>query len=403
MHSVRRRFLLPALVLLSLLVLGQGAWAQVDPPSNYYDPALGLTGSALKSALKNIIDGHTMIPYTASSTDTWDALKVLDQDPGNSARILLEYSGLSALKSDQNTGDANGWNREHLWPLSYGLEERSGNSRAKTDLFHLRPADVTVNSTRGNLYFDVTTLPGSSHPESPASTYDSNSWEPRDVEKGDIARAAFYMAVRYDGSDSDVPDIELSDTPNEGLFRFGKLSTLLAWNRQFPPTTVERTRNQRIYADYQHNRNPFIDRPDYADMVFLGVTAFQAWKNGRFTSAELANTSISGDLANPDKDTLPNLLEYTLNRNAKLPESTPALSVSRTVIGSAQFVDLVFVRNRHASDVTVSFEGSATMQSWAPVTANVIVSTVLSYTAEERTVRIAAPAGPYFVRMKVVR
>ena len=76
------------------------------------------------------------------------------------------------------------------------------------------------------------------------------------------------MAVRYDGTDADVPDLELSDSPNSAQYRFGKLTTALAWHRQFAVAAPERQRNGRIYSDYQHNRNPFIDHPDYAEMVF---------------------------------------------------------------------------------------------------------------------------------------
>ena len=58
------------------------------------------------------------------------------------------------------------------------------NSRAKSDLFNIRPIDINVNSSRGNKYYDISTPPVSSYPESPDSTYDSNSWEPRIADKG---------------------------------------------------------------------------------------------------------------------------------------------------------------------------------------------------------------------------
>ena len=60
--------------------------------------------------------------------------------------------------------------------------------------------------------------PDTSNPGAPLSSYDSDSWEPRTEEKGLIARSMFYMATRYDGS----------DTPNAATYRFGILSTLLA-------------------------------------------------------------------------------------------------------------------------------------------------------------------------------
>ena len=83
----------------------------------------------------------------------------LDEAPADPASVVLIDSGLTNLKTNNYTGGvgAGKWDREHLWPQSYGLVAISANSRAKTDLFNLRPIDYTVNSTRGNLYYDTTT------------------------------------------------------------------------------------------------------------------------------------------------------------------------------------------------------------------------------------------------------
>src|SRR4051794_33224271 len=247
-----------------LLVAARLGFAQSGAPLHYYDSAIGKTGAPLKAALQAIIRNHTVIPYTSTLTDTWDALKVLDEDPSNASKVVLIYSGLTAFKVDQQTGTSGTWNREHLWPQSYGITALNGNSRAVSDLFNLRPIDIGANSSRGNKYYDISVAPIGTYPGAPGSTYDVDSWEPRTADKGPIARAMFYMAVRYDGSDADVPDLELSDLPNANAARFGKLTTLLAWNRQFAVEAPDRQRNQTIYSVYQHNRNPLIDHADYA-------------------------------------------------------------------------------------------------------------------------------------------
>ena len=82
----------------------------------------------------------------------------------------------------------------------------SASSRAKTDLFNLRPIDTIVNSTRGNKFYDNATAPVTLVSGAPGSSYDGDSWEPRFADKGQIARSAFYIAVRYDGADADVLD-----------------------------------------------------------------------------------------------------------------------------------------------------------------------------------------------------
>jgi endonuclease I len=379
------------------------AFAQSGAPLHYYDAAIGKTGLALKAALQGIIRNHTAIPYTASTTDTWDALKVLDEDPASSSYVLLVYSGFADLKSNQYTGSSGTWDREHLWPQSFGMSALNSNSRAKSDLFNLRPIDATVNSARGNKYYDDSTPPASTHPEAPGSTYDNNSWQPRAEEKGAIARTMFYMAVRYDGSDPDVPDLELSDTPNSAQAAFGKLSTLLAWHRQFAVGTAERYRNERVYSDYQHNRNPFVDHPDYAEMVFLGVSPGEAWKHTHFTAAGIADPSISGDAADPEGDGLGNLLEYLVNGDPWAPQVSAALIASVTSQANSHSVLVTYSRNRNATDVTVSYETSTDLKTWTAAPSQLVSAVVTSSETEQVTVSLPAAASGQLVRLRATR
>jgi len=48
----------------------------------------------------------------------------------------------------------------------------------------------------------------------------------------------------------------------------GLLSTLLKWNEVDPPSREEKLRNERICKIYQHNRNPFVDHPEYANLIW---------------------------------------------------------------------------------------------------------------------------------------
>ncbi len=213
----------------------------------------------------------------------------------------------------------------------------------------------------------------------------------------------FYMAVRYDGSDSDVPDLELSDTPNASLYRFGKLSTLLAWHRQVSVDALEKQRNQRIYSDYQHNRNPFVDHPDYAEMVFYGVSPGQAWSDTNFTDAELLDPNIGGDLADPDRDGLTNLLEYVFNLDPWLPDN---LAIVTTTVTSSGGINNLFVtcpHNRNATDATLSYEISTNLQTWTAASAQLISATAISSEVEQITVRVSSSAPAYFVRIRATR
>jgi endonuclease I len=235
-----------------------------EPPSPpeitdpYYQGANGKIGLELKEALHDIIDDHRRLSYA----EVWLGLRETDEDPENPSNVILLYTGRSQSKL-LNGGGADEWNREHVWAKSHG---GFGTSKgAGTDLHHLRPADTSVNSSRSNLDFDNG---GSPHGEAEGNFSDSDSWEPRDEVKGDIARMLFYMAVRYEG-DSGELDLELNDKVENGSNPLhGKRTVLLEWHKQDPVDENEMRRNEIIYENYQGNRNPFIDHPEWAEMIW---------------------------------------------------------------------------------------------------------------------------------------
>jgi endonuclease I len=242
------------LLLISSLIFSFG-FGQIPP--GYYDNANGLSGTALKSALHDIIKNHTEYPY--SQTD--EILRETDEDPANPNNVILVYTGRSQAKSTFG-GNPNDWNREHVWAKSHG---GFGDSPpCGTDIHHMKPSDASVNADRGNKDFDNG---GVQHPEATECFYDADSWEPRDDVKGDIARIIFYMSVRYEG-DNGEPDLEVVDWVNSAPApEHGKFSALLEWNTFDPPDAFEINRNNVIYS-YQQNRNPFIDHPEYVNMIW---------------------------------------------------------------------------------------------------------------------------------------
>lgn len=229
----------------------------------YYALATGVDKSELKTRLHDIIDDHRTYSYDFAKT----ALKETDKDPNNPSNVILFYTGRSQ-SSDSFGSGVDQWNREHVWAKSHGGFGET--APAGSDLHHLRPTDASVNSARGSLDFDEggsivrdTYGAGSSY-----CLRDSDSFEPRDEVKGDVARILFYMAVRYEGDKTGEPDLELNDLVNNGTSPYmGRLSILLKWHLQDPVDDFERNRNEVIYS-YQENRNPFIDHPEYALMIF---------------------------------------------------------------------------------------------------------------------------------------
>ncbi|HKQ38638.1 MAG TPA: endonuclease, partial [Verrucomicrobiae bacterium] len=189
----------------------------------------------------------------------------------NPANVFLTY--VQRSEPTNTFGLTSGWNREHLWANSYGIDNVEP---AFSDLFNLRAEDLSVNADRGNKYFDTSDV-GTPSYRFPASSEalecstDSDSWEPPPQTKGDIARALFYMDVRYEGDRANEPQLHLTDaipTIIGTSANMGKLSTLLRWHEADPVDAVERRRNDLIYERYQHNRNPFVDHPEWVNLVF---------------------------------------------------------------------------------------------------------------------------------------
>ncbi len=229
----------------------------------YYVGTTGKTGAELKAALNNVLRGHVRFTYA----QVWDAISYTDEDPANTNNVILLYAGRSQAKTFRagvsNSLDA--WNREHVWAKSHGFPNET--QYGYTDLHHLRPADVSINSTRGNKDFDIGGTPLT---EAPENKTDTDSFEPRNAVKGDVARMIFYMDVRYEGNDdSGTPDLSVPNIAPTGSTapQMGKLCVLLAWHMADPVDSFEARRNNRIY-ELQKNRNPFIDNPQWAKAIY---------------------------------------------------------------------------------------------------------------------------------------
>jgi len=281
-------------------------------PLGYYDPAENLTGELLKDTLNDIITGHTEFPYTDKDLDDMDVWKMLragDEDPENSENVIMFYSEFSWPKECQDTNtdllpdycfenndrdaDYLEWNREHIWSKSHGdFEDEDGYEfedsfggyalGAHTDAHHLVAAERGMNSTKNNRFFDDCHdgINDDNLVDREFGNYTCGDWyfEPRDEVKGDVARMLFYMATRYEGEDGDFVDLELTsdlylyedlniDIKNSKLPYYENLEVLLRWHIEDPVDEWELERNETIYQ-FQRNRNPFIDHPEYVALIW---------------------------------------------------------------------------------------------------------------------------------------
>lgn len=287
---------------------GQGA-------GDYYAGVDASSCQALRTTLHALIDDHTVYPYTGSPTDVWTMLEAADQDPADPARLLDVYFNKSFAKvADRDNGTSvpqgTRYNREHTWPQSLGFPNATGNlgfpNAPRSDAHMLYASEKDWNADRGNKPFADCPPPGCSarhtlsHPitggagSAAACNHalgncnwvggtDGNqgSFEVWTRRKGDVARAVLYMDVRYDGGVATggntqgqaEPELIVTDDRNliqqasGGTAYMGLKSTLLAWHALDPPDAQEVLRND-VVQSFQGNRNPFIDHPEWAAIVF---------------------------------------------------------------------------------------------------------------------------------------
>lgn len=246
-------------------------------PNGYYDNAAGKTGDELKEALHDIIDNHTTITYANvwgafQSTDLKSNGKIWDMysDIPNGTPPYEYTYGQNQCGNYDSEGDC--YNREHSWPKSWFTGDE--NSVPGRDLHHIFPTDGYVNQQRGNNPFgEVQTATQTFQNGSKLGTcksslgYSGTVYEPIDAYKGDFARAYFYMSVRYYSEDSNWNS---SDMTTKSELKPWALEMLLRWNEEDPVSAKEIARNEAVYG-IQNNRNPFIDHPEYANMIWGDV------------------------------------------------------------------------------------------------------------------------------------
>lgn len=263
-------------------------------PAGYYASLEGLSGVALKQALQDIIANPSVV-HLHSYADMWDIIRTADTNPLNSGQIWDMYLEVPMSKIDQQQGSSivGKWNREHIFCQSRGgfnvalgdyadgINIWNTTSAASTvdgvsDAHHIRAENGQENSSRNNKnYGPVNTATVYAGP-----TGTQGSW------RGDVARACFYMAVRFNGLNVVNGDPSENNGANPSG-NIGDLASFLAWNVSDPKDDFEMNRNNYVQT-WQHNRNPFIDYPLLADYIF-GAQYGQPW----FSALASASFDIS--------------------------------------------------------------------------------------------------------------
>ena len=250
-------------------------------PSYYQNVNLNLTGDLLKNELSTLISSthQTQVEYTSSvSVDTWDVIKDSDGFSLDTSKVLLIYGyddNDPAVENDRtrakslscHTSSCFGlWNREHVFPKSLASPNLVTNyPSAGTDVHNLRACDYSTNSSRSNKKFDA----GNGN----SSSNNQGNWYPGDEWKGDVARIIMYMYLRYPNQ-CEPTNVGIGTqlfSPNGDM-----PDVFLNWNFSDPVSDFEESRNNAI-AIVQGNRNPFIDNPYLATIIWSGPAAEDKW------------------------------------------------------------------------------------------------------------------------------
>ncbi|MFO7878764.1 MAG: endonuclease, partial [Bacteroidales bacterium] len=206
------------------------------------------------------------------------------------------------------SGEGSCYNREHSFPKSW----YNDGYPMYTDLVQLVPTDGYVNGMRGNLAYGEVDSPDWTSQNGSKKGYSNAAWatdmvfEPIDEYKGDFARIYFYMATRYKDEISgweaynNNADAMLNGT-SYPAFESAPLAMLMTWHENDPVSQKEQNRNNAIY-DWQGNRNPFVDHPEYVEYI---------WGDGPNAISENNEAPALSISPNPANDKLQLRIENT--------------------------------------------------------------------------------------------
>ncbi len=304
------------LLLAALMTTVLASWAA--EPANYYNSAVGKSDERLMSALRDIIRPHKEVSY---SSGLLDAFRKADTD--NQGYIIDIYSNCRYRPSDNGSSAKNlgeGYNREHSFPRSWF---NGAVAPMNTDVFHVYPTDIKVNSQRGNNPYGVcangTRLTNGSLVakgklgKSTYPGYNGTVFEPDDEYKGDLARTYFYMVTCYKNELPNWPGSDQLDywTNNYKAFSTWTINMLMEWTRLDPVSEKEIKRNEAIYG-IQGNRNPFIDHPELAEHIW-GDMQGKPWNGSSGIVTPTITTPANGSYIDLGSTTVGTELYYTIN------------------------------------------------------------------------------------------
>lgn len=257
---------------------------------NYYN-GIDKEAPTFLDDLTALINPHDVSSYFLYKTVVMNQFEVQDTTNGESF-VECAYTGERKVFSGLFDWTATGYSREHTyahsWMPTFPANSGQVDEPEYSDYHNLYPTNLAeANSPRSNLPFGIITgdvvftyLDGRVG-EIEDGTY---VYEPRESQKGNLARAIFYMATAYNGVNGTGDNWKLPSNQDQNLLK--------DWHFGDLPDNYEIARHELIY-DTQNNRNPFIDSVDFVCYVDFSEIGYS---DGTACGLSTSNYNIENDV-----------------------------------------------------------------------------------------------------------
>jgi len=235
--------------------------------ANLYN-GISISSNTFIADLHALINPHTSFFYSNYAGTMINKFSARDTTLGRKVMTSV-YSNKQVIYTLPFDFTATDFSREHTyahsWMPTFPADVSGPNGTELpeyNDQHHLFPALLTnENMLRSNNPFGEVITATVTNGQCKLGTDASGAqvFEPANRQKGDCARALFYMCVCYTG----VNGYTFNLPPNSIINENQNLSVLLKWHYQDPPDAFEIARNDYLDS-LQGNRNPFVDNPGYA-------------------------------------------------------------------------------------------------------------------------------------------
>jgi len=236
---------------------------------NYY-AAINSSSPTFLTNLSNLINPHTVVSYFNYKQTVMNQFEVRDTTNGQSY-VICAYSGERKVFNDPFDWSTQGYSREHSFCHSWMPTFPADNPELMEycDQHNLYPTNLqNANTPRSNLpLMDITGNVVFNYLEGSVGYNGAQMvYEPRASQKGNAARAIFYMATCYNGISGN----------NWSLPQYQDQTSLKNWHFADLPDNYEIARQEYIFST-QGNRNPYIDSVNFvchvsfSNMTYLDV------------------------------------------------------------------------------------------------------------------------------------